>query len=1115
MARRSVSGPSPLRRIATVLTAAAGLAGVLYGFAWLLRPDLTKGPPAYPPRVLDEAKTLRDNALDVATPLRLQQDVDYAAGTNAAWYPKGESPILAELVREGKLPPVAERVGPEPCVLRGCDGVGTYGGTWVRLNGLLLENRMSYTTLVRFSPHGFPIVPHLAKSWEVNADSTRWTFHLRRGVKWSDGAPFTARDILFWWRHEQNCAQLVGEVLNILKVNGKTGDVLVDTNEPYRVVFVFPEPNGMFLTRLATGGAQWLVHTPEHYLRPYHPELGDATLIEAVMKKARLPNRAAVYRYMKSDENTSRPHLRPWMARSYVSSPPHTAVRNPYYWVVDEAGNQLPYIDRIFSESVSPDLVPVKAASGGVTCQARFINYDDYTYLMEQRSAGGYQIYHWLAGERPSFVITFNLNRRTSPDHPDWALKRALMNDIRFRQALSLAIDRSAVIRAECHGQTEPAQAAPGRNSPFFNEHAFHAFTEYAPDRANRLLDEVGLTRHDAEGYRTFQDGTRMVFYMDYVKGFTSDRSVQFVIDDWATVGIRTIPRQRQRRLWSVEHAALMHDFTIGGGGADYHPLAVQGAVPGGGSAPAYAEWYLRGGLDGNPNAAGGRTEPIPEGHPMRAAIAAYIDACRPSDLKEQQRAFDPAWEIVATNVWSIGLSTAPPALLVVKNGLRNVPRTAIYSWGFQSPGNAGIETFYFDKPLDSPATVAVIKAEIEHVVPRPGDLAAADRSLSNGVGPAPPRQVKSASGKAVTVLLRVLIWGAALLAVVLVGLRHAFVFRRLLIMVPTLFIISVVVFVVIQAPPGDFLTSRVMDLQQSGDELDLQELRNIEQQFHLNSPMIERYARWLGVYWFAGFSREDSGLLQGNLGRSMENSREVNDLIGDRLLLTFLISLGTILFTWFTAIPLGVYSAVRQYSFGDYVVTIGAFLGMCIPGFLLALLLMYAAQTLFGISAVGLFSPEYATQAEWTTGKVLDLLKHIWVPVIVLGVGGTAGMIRVMRANLLDELKKPYVVTARAKGVRPLKLLIKYPVRLALNPFISGIGHIFPELISGGAIVSIVLSLPTVGPLMLSGLMNEDFYLAGSMLMVLSLLGVLGTLVSDLLLLALDPRIRHGGGGR
>ncbi|MCX7048327.1 MAG: ABC transporter permease [Candidatus Sumerlaeota bacterium] len=327
--------------------------------------------------------------------------------------------------------------------------------------------------------------------------------------------------------------------------------------------------------------------------------------------------------------------------------------------------------------------------------------------------------------------------------------------------------------------------------------------------------------------------------------------------------------------------------------------------------------------------------------------------------------------------------------------------------------------------------------------------------------------------------------------------------------MIPTLLIISVVVFAVIQLPPGDYLTARIMMLEASGDERDRKTIEDLREMFRFEEPAWKLYLRWMGVNWFASFKPNDKGLIQGGMGRSMETTQLVTDMVGDRITLTILVSLGTILFTWIVAIPIGIYSAVRQYSILDYILTFIGFIGMCAPSFLLALILMIVA----GVS--GLFSPRYAAQPEWTWGKVLDLCKHIWIPILVIGVGGTASMIRVMRANLLDELRKPYVVTARAKGVRPMKLLFKYPVRLALNPFISGIGGLFPQLVSGGAIVAMVLSLPMVGPLMLYALMDQDMYLAGSMLIVMSLLGVMGTLVSDLLLLWLDPRIRFKGGTR
>jgi hypothetical protein len=243
-----------------------------------------------------------------------------------------------------------------------------------------------------------------------------------------------------------------------------------------------------------------------------------------------------------------------------------------------------------------------------------------------------------------------------------------------------------------------------------------------------------------------------------------------------------------------------------------------------------------------------------------------------------------------------------------------------------------------------------------------------------------------------------------------------------------------------------------------------------------------------------------------------MEHEKSVNEVIGDRIALTLIVSVSTLLLVWLIAVPAGIYSAVRPYSVGDYALTTLGFMGMSVPAFLLALVVMFLAKRWLGVSLDGLFSPEFSSLSGWSGAKIGDLLKHIWLPVVVLGVGGVAGMSRVMRANLLDELNKPYVVTARAKGVRPLKLLLKYPVRLALNPFVSSLGGLFPQLVSGGAIVAMVMSLPMIGPTMLDALLVEDVYLAGSMLMVLSLLGVVGTLVSDLLLLWLDPRIRLGG---
>jgi peptide/nickel transport system permease protein len=324
------------------------------------------------------------------------------------------------------------------------------------------------------------------------------------------------------------------------------------------------------------------------------------------------------------------------------------------------------------------------------------------------------------------------------------------------------------------------------------------------------------------------------------------------------------------------------------------------------------------------------------------------------------------------------------------------------------------------------------------------------------------------------------------------------YIVHRLLLMVPTLIAISVLTFVIIQLPPGNYLDTLISELRAGGESADLQKVEFLRKQYGLDQPMWKQYWIWV------------TGLLHGDLGYSFEFDRPVSAIIGERLALTFVVSFGAILFTWLVAFPIGVYSATHQYSWGDHGLTFLGFLGLATPNFLLALVLMFVSFTYFGVSVGGLFSPELA-EASWGWPKVADLLAHLWIPVVAIGTAGTAGMIRRLRANLLDELKKQYVVTARAKGVPPGRLLVKYPLRIALNPFISDIGNLLPEVVSGSVIVSIVLSLPTTGPMLLRALRTQDMYLAGSFLMVLALLTVVGVFLSDLALAALDPRIRQG----
>lgn len=322
------------------------------------------------------------------------------------------------------------------------------------------------------------------------------------------------------------------------------------------------------------------------------------------------------------------------------------------------------------------------------------------------------------------------------------------------------------------------------------------------------------------------------------------------------------------------------------------------------------------------------------------------------------------------------------------------------------------------------------------------------------------------------------------------------YILRRVLLLIPTIIVVSMISFTLIQLPPGDFLTAYVMQLEMSGQQVEEDVIAALEQQYGLGQPIYVQYGKWV------------LGILRGHFGQSLEWRTPVKELIGERLALTVLLSLASVVFIWIVAFPVGIYSATRQYSPGDYFFTFLSFLGIGIPNFLLALVILWFAYSVFGISVGGLFSNEYV-DAPWGIGKVKDLLSHLWVPMVVLGVGGTAGLIRTMRANLLDELHKPYVVTARAKGLTERRLTIKYPVRVALNPFVSTLGWMLPALVSGSTIVSVVLSLPTIGPLLLRALMSQDMYLAGTIVLMLSILTVIGTLISDILLAWLDPRIR------
>lgn len=322
------------------------------------------------------------------------------------------------------------------------------------------------------------------------------------------------------------------------------------------------------------------------------------------------------------------------------------------------------------------------------------------------------------------------------------------------------------------------------------------------------------------------------------------------------------------------------------------------------------------------------------------------------------------------------------------------------------------------------------------------------------------------------------------------------FLIRRSLTALLTIWAISVVSYIIIELPPGDFLTSYVANLSAMGERIPPEQIAAIRDFYGLDESIFIRYLKWM------------RGVVQGNFGQSLSLGAPVSTLIWDRMGLTVAVGLCSILFVWSIAIPIGVFSATHQYSFWDYVFTFLGFLGLAIPNFLLALVLMWVGFSVFGQNVGGLYSPEYQN-APWSIGKFLDLLSHLWIPILIVGTSGTAGLLRTMRANMLDEINQPYVETARAKGLSSRRLIWKYPVRVALNPFISTVGYALPDLVGGVIITAVVLNLPTIGPLLLRALLSQDMFLAGAIVLIISILTVFGTFISDILLAVFDPRIR------
>jgi len=1025
------------------------------------------------------------------------RDVDYSEGEGATWYPKGQSSLLEELVAAGDLPALTERVPSEPLVLEGSDGVGSYGGTWLRLarsNGdmYVMGNRMSCSTLLRFSAAGRPVVPHLAKSFEVSPDQRVFTITLREGTRWSDGHPFTTADIDFFFKHIVYSESEVA--IYQTKLVEHLGERMeVEIIDETTVRFIHKHPHPTFLENLANVVSIGLCNAPAHYLSKYHPDTGDPELIAQKKEELNLSTDAAVFKWVHDPHglnNAEIPRLWPWIPASVKGENERSYVRNPYYFAVDSEGNQLPYIDRLLFQVRPLQMLSLSAASGDASMQARHLKAENYSLLMMQRDQYDYDLVHYLQPGKVS--LFFNMQRLRPPGDIEAAYKAKLLEDQRFRKAVSLALNRKELISKP---DLQPLFA--GGPPPYIDPEGVVP-VEFDPKRADQLLDEVGLDQRDDEGFRCAADGTRLSF-LALPSVWVTPETIQILSEQLNRVGLRVVINNNTKlaryitigRNWDFSLSPT--DQIIPVEEADGMTVTMSQTLLG---------RNLRGSLWDEIHAKSGWTPPDESSHPLfeGAQLADRILAA--PTREEQQRLLREMSQMAAEEVWEAGISLPPPQVAVVRNNFKNVPRAGIYAYSFMSPANLGIETYFFTEDENTDGARELIKDGIVAV--------SGAGSMTSGEGGTTPAKANLSPMQVFFGIVTLMVFGMLVLSI-----KHPFILRRLALMVPLLFFISIIIFVVIQLPPGDFVTEYIAELEAIGESASDSEIEALRETFWLDESGVTRYARWMGFPWFLSFDSEDRGLLQGHMGRSMESLKMVNDLIGERLVFTFAIALFSVLFTWALAIPIGIYSACRQYSVGDYVFSVLGFIGMSVPGFLLAILLMYVSDRWFGFAASGLFSAKFAAQPYWSIDKFIDLLKHIWIPILIMGVSGTAGMIRVMRANLLDELRKPYVTTARAKGVGPIRLLFKYPVRVALNPFVSGIGGLLPSLVSGGTIVAITLSLPTIGPLLLDAIFAQDVYFASSQLMLLTFLSVFGVIVSDVLLICLDPRIRIGPGGK
>ncbi len=604
-----------------------------------------------------------------------------------------ESPMLSGLVQAGKLPPVDERLPEDVRIVTPVEEVGQYGGTWHRLavgpSDIRTPDRLMYNNIVRYNVDGSEVIPHVVKAWEISPDGKVFTFQLRKGMKWSDGEPYTADDLMFYFVDQLGNKELQPSFPTWLTLGGEP--VKAAKVDDYTLTLSFVQPYGLFLAFLAGANGRFAALVPAHYAKQFHAAYADKAALESKTKAAGVEFWYQLYSNQVSSEaahknNTELPVIHAWVVTVPPPKQPVVLERNPYYWSVDTAGNQLPYIDRIEHMIVeNAQMVNLRAMSGEVDMQLRHITFENYPLFQENKEKGDYRILEWPRGYITDAVIYPNIN------HKD-PVKRAIMEDKRFRWALSLGINRQEIIDAMYLGMAEPNQISPLPTSVHYWEEQAKNLIEYDPDRANQLLDEMGLDKRDSDGYRLMSNGERLAFIYDYAPVFGSYAdTIALLAAQWKKLGMEVTPKEVARQLHDELIANSEHEFAIWTGHAEFDPLIdpvhfLPAYRSGSKQYPAYAQWYDTRGKEG---------EEPPAGSDIRKTCDLYDQIKTTVDTEEQKRLFRQILELNKENLWCIGICTAPPEVVVVKNAFRNVPELAGSDWQLLTPGNAMTEQFF------------------------------------------------------------------------------------------------------------------------------------------------------------------------------------------------------------------------------------------------------------------------------------------------------------------------------------------------------------------------------------------------------------------------------------